>query len=130
MGSCERMLNKAMDNNIYIIIYTHTYAKAQHYCTIDVTMYVVHKKVIFAMSGGVDSTVAALMMKLSGYSVKGVYMHNWDETDESGYCNSEQDYTEVQDICKRLDIACSRVTFVKEYWNDVFRYFHCECDCH
>ena len=66
MGSCECMLNKAMDNNIYIIIYTHTYDKAQHYCTIDVIMYVVHKKVIFEMSGGIDSTVVVLMMKLTG----------------------------------------------------------------
>lgn len=52
-------------------------------------------------------------------------MHNWDEANETGYCTTEQEYAQVQDICERLDIPCSRVTFVKEYWNDVFRYFHC-----
>lgn len=55
-------------------------------------------------------------------------MHNWDEVDETGYCASEQDYATVQDICKRLNIPCSRVTFVKEYWNDVFRYCYCVTD--
>lgn len=59
---------------------------------------------------------------LTGHSVKGLFMHNWDEVDETGYCTAELEYTAVQNICQRLDIPCSKVTFVKEYWNDIFRY--------
>ncbi|XP_065912747.1 tRNA-specific 2-thiouridylase MnmA-like isoform X3 [Dysidea avara] len=80
----------------------------------------VGKRVIVALSGGVDSTVAALLMKSAGHWVKGVFMHNWDELDETGHCNAEQEYRAVQNICHRLDMPCSKVTFVKEYWNNVF----------
>ena len=53
-------------------------------------------------------------------------MHNWDELDESGHCTSESDFTAVQEICSHLEIPCRRVSFVKEYWNKVFRYV-CAC---
>ena len=51
----------------------------------------------------------------------GVYMHNWDELDESGQCTSERDFAHVEEICRHIHIPCLRVNFVKEYWNEVFR---------
>ncbi|CAG8820681.1 18958_t:CDS:2, partial [Racocetra persica] len=55
-----------------------------------------------------------------GYSVEGVYMRNWDTTDESGVCTSDQDWRDVQAVCKQLDIPCRHVDFTKEYWVKVF----------
>ena len=49
-------------------------------------------------------------------------MKNWDERDEHGVCNAEKDYEEVVRICDQLKIPCRQVNFVKEYWNEVFRY--------
>ena len=53
-------------------------------------------------------------------------MHNWDKLDESGHCTSESDFAAVKEICSHLEIPCRRVSFVKEYWNKVFRYV-CVC---
>ena len=52
-------------------------------------------------------------------------MRNWDERDETGVCGAAQDLADVQKVCERLDIPCQQVEFVKEYWNDVFRYSWC-----
>lgn len=80
------------------------------------------RRVVVAMSGGVDSSIAALLLKRQGYQVEGVYMTNWDEQDEHGEgCTSAKDYQSVTEICKQLGINCSRAEFVKEYWTDVFR---------
>ena len=49
-------------------------------------------------------------------------MSNWDENNENGGCSSEEDYKQVADVCRKIDIRCSRAEFVKEYWNDVFRF--------
>ena len=49
-------------------------------------------------------------------------MHNWDELNESGQCTAEADYAMVKDVCSQSGIPCKRANFVKEYWNDVFRY--------
>ncbi|CAG8617884.1 14041_t:CDS:2 [Cetraspora pellucida] len=54
------------------------------------------------------------------YGDKGVYMRNWDTTDESGVCTSDQDWRDVQAVCKQLDIPCRHVDFTKEYWVKVF----------
>ncbi len=48
-------------------------------------------------------------------------MKNWDERDETGYCNADEDFAEVQRICRSLRIPCRHVNFVKEYWAEVFR---------
>lgn len=72
------------------------------------------------MSGGVDSTVSALMLKSKGYEVIGVHMRNWDLVDETGECTADQNAQEAEDICKRVGIPFREVNLVKEYWNKVF----------
>ena len=57
----------------------------------------------------------------AGYSLIGVFMKNWDERDEAGQCSADRDYHRVRQVCEALDIPCTQVNFVKEYWNDVFR---------
>ena len=79
------------------------------------------KRVALAMSGGVDSTVVALMLKRQGYDLVGVYMRNWDEREEGVQCTSEAAWQRVQSVCKKLEIECHQVNFIKEYWNLVFR---------
>lgn len=79
------------------------------------------KTVVIAMSGGVDSSVAALLLKKEGYNVVGMFMKNWDE--ESDYCPSVDDYEDVIRVCKKIDIPYYSVNFVKEYWDHVFSSF-------
>ncbi|KAI9004710.1 5-methylaminomethyl-2-thiouridylate-methyltransferase [Gaertneriomyces semiglobifer] len=80
------------------------------------------------MSGGVDSSVSALLLQRDGYHVEGVYMRNWDERDEKGICPSDQDFNDVQEVCRTLDIPCQKVDFSKEYWINVFEDFIAEVD--
>lgn len=77
-------------------------------------------KVVMAMSGGVDSSVSAALLKQQGFEVQGIYMRNWDTSDESGTCTSQADWQDVQRVCETLEIECRQVDFVKEYWNQVF----------
>eukprot|EP00118_Oscarella_pearsei_P005041 m.22521 g.22521 ORF g.22521 m.22521 type:complete len:377 (+) comp28347_c0_seq4:3-1133(+) len=84
------------------------------------------RSVAVAMSGGVDSTVAAYLMASQGFNVTGIFMQNWDEVEETGQCTADQDYKKVVSICNHLDIPSRRVRFVKDYWNDVFRVFLAE----
>lgn len=79
--------------------------------------------VVVGMSGGVDSSVAALILKNQGYSVLGLFMKNWDEQDPNGVCQAAKDYEDVQRVCERLDIPCHSVEFVGEYWDRVFKRF-------
>ncbi|RBP41547.1 tRNA (5-methylaminomethyl-2-thiouridylate)-methyltransferase [Garciella nitratireducens DSM 15102] len=80
-------------------------------------------RVIMGMSGGVDSSVAALLLKQKGYDVIGVFMKNWDESDEDGVCTATEDYEDVQAVCNQIDIPYYTVNFEKEYWDRVFTYF-------
>ncbi|RGD75665.1 tRNA 2-thiouridine(34) synthase MnmA [Anaerofustis stercorihominis] len=75
------------------------------------------------MSGGVDSTVSAYLLKKQGYDVIGLFMKNWDETDENGECTAEEDYDDARAVCLKLNIPCYTVNFTKEYWDNVFTYF-------
>src|SRR5690625_59197 len=80
-------------------------------------------RVVVGMSGGVDSSVAALLLKEQGYAVIGVFMDNWDETDEFGVCTATEDYEDVIRVCNQIDIPYYSVNFEKEYWDKVFTYF-------
>lgn len=81
------------------------------------------KRVVLGMSGGVDSSVAAVLLKEKGYEVIGVFMKNWEEKDENGVCTSDYDYQDVIAVAEQLDIPYYSVNFVKEYWDKVFTYF-------
>ncbi|MDD2625665.1 MAG: tRNA 2-thiouridine(34) synthase MnmA [Bacilli bacterium] len=91
------------------------------------------KKVVVGMSGGVDSSVAAYLLKEQGYEVIGLFMRNWDSlinndimgnpTIENDICTQEEDYNDALYVCNQLDIPLHRVDFVKEYWDYVFTYF-------
>src|SRR5690625_2815760 len=80
-------------------------------------------RVVVGMSGGVDSSVAALLLKEQGYEVVGVFMKNWDDTDEFGVCTATQDYEDVMRVSNQIGIPYYSVNFEKEYWDKVFTYF-------
>lgn len=79
--------------------------------------------VVVGMSGGVDSSVSALLLKQQGYRVIGLFMKNWEEKDEHGVCQSAQDYEDVCRVCETLDIPHYAVNFVEEYRTGVFSHF-------
>ncbi|SHJ32919.1 tRNA (5-methylaminomethyl-2-thiouridylate)-methyltransferase [Geosporobacter subterraneus DSM 17957] len=80
-------------------------------------------KVVIGMSGGVDSSVAAYLLKEKGYDVIGVFMKNWEEQNDEGFCTSEEDYADARKVCDQIGIPYYTVNFVKEYWDKVFTYF-------
>lgn len=79
--------------------------------------------VVVGMSGGVDSSVSALLLKQQGYRVIGLFMKNWEEKDAQGQCRSVLDYEDVIRVCDQLDIPYYSINFVKEYWDNVFTHF-------
>ena len=81
------------------------------------------KTVVVGMSGGVDSSVAALLLKEEGFEVVGLFMRNWEETDENGACTAEEDFEDVRRVCGLLDIPYYTVNFSREYMERVFSYF-------
>jgi len=91
------------------------------------------KKVVIGMSGGVDSSVAAILLQREGYEVIGLFMRNWDSSINNDYlgnpnlnnsiCPQENDYNDAKSVCDKLGIPLYRVDFVKEYWDYVFTYF-------
>lgn len=91
------------------------------------------KKVIVGLSGGVDSSVAALLLIEQGYNVEGLFMRNWDSTTNNDVlgnldqnqdiCPQEQDYLDAVAVADKLKIKLHRVDFVQEYWDYVFEYF-------
>ncbi len=84
---------------------------------------IMSKTVVVGMSGGVDSSVAALLLKQQGYNVIGLYMVNWEETDVNGVCTAEEDYGDVRRVANLIGIPYYTVNFSKEYYDRVFKYF-------
>ncbi|SDT31468.1 tRNA-specific 2-thiouridylase [Paenibacillaceae bacterium GAS479] len=81
------------------------------------------KRVVVGMSGGVDSSVAALLLKQQGYDVIGIFMKNWDETDENGVCSADEDAEDVRRVCEQIGIPYYTVNFERQYFDKVFSYF-------
>lgn len=79
--------------------------------------------VVVGMSGGVDSSVVALLLKQQGYRVIGLFMKNWEELDENGVCTSAKEYEDVVSVCETLDVPHYAVNFVQEYRENVFAHF-------
>ena len=80
-------------------------------------------RVIVGMSGGVDSSVAALLLKRAGHDVTGIFMNNWEEKDAFGVCTSEPDWADVRAVCDLIGIPCYSVNFAREYRERVFSHF-------
>lgn len=97
----------------------------------------IFKKVALGLSGGVDSAVSAYLLKqkgllkaqilfsfsmftFTGFDVTAVFMKNWDETDERGFCSSDKDFEDALFVSDKLDIPLKQINYVKEYWNEVF----------
>lgn len=81
------------------------------------------KTVVVGMSGGVDSSVAALLLKEQGYNVIGLFMLNWEESGADGACTAESDFSDVRRVCSLLDIPYYSVNFAKQYRERVFKHF-------
>lgn len=81
------------------------------------------KFVICGMSGGVDSSVSALLLKMMGFKVLGLFMKNWIEKDDEGVCTSEREYEDVIKVCEELDIDYHALDFSDEYMESVFKEF-------
>ena len=82
-----------------------------------------NNRIVLGMSGGVDSSVAALLLKRQGYDVIGVFMKNWEETNEDGVCTATADYEDVRRVADTIGIPYYTVNFAKEYQERVFSYF-------
>ena len=82
-----------------------------------------NKKIMIGMSGGVDSSVAALRLLEQGHEVTGLFMKNWDEDDGSEYCTAKEDLADAQQVSDKLGIELKTVNFAAEYWDNVFEDF-------
>lgn len=83
-------------------------------------------RVIVGMSGGVDSSVAALLLLEQGYAVEGLFMKNWDEDDGTEYCTAKADLADAKAVCDRIGITLHTANFAAEYWDRVFEHFIAE----
>ncbi|HET7269171.1 MAG TPA: tRNA 2-thiouridine(34) synthase MnmA [Oleiagrimonas sp.] len=83
-------------------------------------------KVMLGVSGGVDSSVAALLLKQAGHDVDGLFMQNWEEDERSGPCRADADRKDAVAVCARLGIPFHHRNFAAEYWDGVFEHFLAE----
>jgi tRNA-specific 2-thiouridylase len=83
-------------------------------------------KVILGLSGGVDSAVAGARLLEAGYRVEGLFMKNWDEDDEPGYCAAEADLAMAREVAAQLGIPLHKANYAAEYWDRVFVHFLAE----
>src|SRR5262245_66460796 len=81
------------------------------------------KRAVVGMSGGVDSSVAALLLKRQGYEVSGLFMKNWEDDDTDEYCTSREDLVDAVAVADRIDIDIDVVNFSAEYKERVFSEF-------
>ena len=79
--------------------------------------------VIVGMSGGVDSSVAALLLQQQGYQVEGLFMKNWDEDDGTEYCTAKEDLADAKAVADKLGLKLHIANFAAEYWDNVFEHF-------
>jgi tRNA-specific 2-thiouridylase len=84
---------------------------------------IVGEEVVVGLSGGVDSSVAALLLLEKGYRVQGLFMKNWEEDDDAGYCAAAEDLADARAVADRLGIRLHTVNFSSEYWDRVFARF-------
>lgn len=82
-----------------------------------------NQHVVVGLSGGVDSAVAAMLLKQRGYRVTALFMKNWEEDDDEEYCSAAEDLRDCQAVCNTLDIPLHTVNFASEYWDRVFAHF-------
>lgn len=83
-------------------------------------------RIVVGISGGVDSSVTAYLLKEAGYNVQGVFMKNWEETYSPGYCTAEDDVFDAKDVCETIGIPLHTVNFAKQYQERVFKHFLAE----
>lgn len=80
-------------------------------------------KIIVGMSGGVDSSVSALLLKQQGYRVEGLFMKNWNDDDGTEYCTAREDLLDALQVSQQIGIELHTVNFAAEYWDNVFEHF-------
>ncbi|HET6587328.1 MAG TPA: tRNA 2-thiouridine(34) synthase MnmA [Oleiagrimonas sp.] len=83
-------------------------------------------KVMLGVSGGVDSSVAALLLQQAGHQVEGLFMQNWEEDDRNGPCRADEDRKDAVAVCARLGIPFHARNFAAQYWDGVFEHFLAE----
>ncbi|MDW3094462.1 MAG: tRNA 2-thiouridine(34) synthase MnmA [Gammaproteobacteria bacterium] len=81
------------------------------------------KHIVVGLSGGVDSAIAAYLLKKAGHKIDAIFMKNWEEDDSDEYCSAAQDLEDAEKVCKKLGIPLRTVNFSSEYWDWVFEYF-------
>ena len=81
------------------------------------------QNIIVGMSGGVDSSVAALLLAQAGYDVTGAFMRNWEADDEDPHCQADLDLTDAKSVCDEIGIELNTINFAEDYWQKVFQYF-------